>query len=98
MSFDKSEEERNRIMHSLFDASAVRARSRDMLNAIRANRKRLDECPKHRFEIGEPPYRLGAKATCMHCHGEMELTSIDEYLRGYRAAGGNPNDIVPGWE
>lgn len=75
-----------------------REQTNALWEAIKANRKRLNECPKHRFEIGEPPYRLMQKATCLHCHGEMELTTIDEYLRGYRAAGGNPNDIVPGWE
>lgn len=70
----------------------------DLWEAIKANRKRLDECPKHRFDLGEAPYRINQRATCLNCHGEMELNAINQYRLGYRAAGGNPNDIVPGWE
>lgn len=98
MSLELDDNARNELMRVFGNPCSVRSRNRDMLKAIRANRARLDACPKHRFELSEPPYHIGQDATCVNCHGEMKLTQIDEYVRGYRAAGGNPCDIVPNWE
>lgn len=60
-----------------------------------ANRKRLLACPRHRFEpvVIE---RLGTHHACLVCGGVMRLTEIGDYARGYRAAGGDPDDIWPG--
>lgn len=71
---------------------------KELFNKIRINRKRLDNCRKHHFDIGEPPYRLGQVATCWNCGGEMPLLEIGAYVRGYKAAGGVANDIVQGYE
>lgn len=64
----------------------------------KANRVRLDECPKHFFDLGEPPFALGSKCRCVNCGGIMDLTAINQYARGYKAAGGNPNDVVRDFE
>lgn len=58
------------------------------------NREKLDSCPKHFFDLAAPPYSFGAKAHCTHCGGVMDLLHINQYARGYEAAGGNPNDVV----
>lgn len=60
----------------------------------KANRERLDGCSKHFFDLGAPPFSFGAKCACQRCGGVMDLTLINEYARGYAAAGGNPNDVV----
>lgn len=75
----------------------TREESLELFEQIKANRRRLDAYPKHRFDLGEPPYRFGEKATCQNCGGSMDLTDIGQYARGYAAAGGNPNDVVPNW-
>lgn len=69
----------------------------ELLEQIKANRVRLNNCPKHRFEIGEPPYRFGEKFTCCNCGGKMDAVYALEYVNGYAAAGGDPNDIIPGF-
>ena len=67
---------------------------------VKANLQRLHTCPKHHF----PPESLsekrvsGREYTCSVCGGTMKLSEAAEYIRGYKAAGGNPNDILPGWE
>ncbi len=62
------------------------------------NRDRLDACPRHQFEpLGLEGIRLGAKAKCTVCGGEMDLTKLNFYIRGYEAAGKSGNDILPGW-
>lgn len=60
----------------------------------KANRERLEGCAKHFFDLGAPPYSLGAKCHCTRCGGVMDLVVIDQYARGYAAAGGDPNDVV----
>ncbi len=75
-----------------FDAKAAWKR-------ICENRDKLDACPRHHFEpLGLEGIRLGAKATCTECGGEMDLTKLNFYIRGYEAAGKNGNDILPGWK
>lgn len=71
--------------------------SEALLARIRANQDKLDACPKHLFDLGEPPYSIGQRHTCLNCGGVEKLTAIGDYVRGYIAAGGNPNDIVPNW-
>ena len=37
------------------------------------------------------------RLSCIHCGGEMDLSSIARYLEGYVAAGGNPDDVLRGF-
>lgn len=68
----------------------------DIWNDVKANRKKLASCRAHRFE-GGPIEKLGAKYTCSRCGGEETLTRISDYIEGFKAAGGNADDIWPGW-
>lgn len=66
-----------------------------ILSRIRKNSNLLDACPRHEF-TGEkmPP---GNKYTCLICGGEMKGRDVLFYIQGYQAAGGDCNDIYPGW-
>lgn len=65
---------------------------------VKANRIKLDACLKHRFNIGEPPYQLGEKFVCANCAGTIDAVQAYAYARGFEAAGGNPNEIIPGFK
>lgn len=69
--------------------------SESILKSIRANSKKLQECKCHKFS-GErmPP---GNNYTCLNCGGEMKGRDVLFYIEGYKAAGGDCNDIYPGW-
>lgn len=73
-------------------------RQKEIFSLIQQNRRRVDQCKRHKFEIGIPPYAIGTKAICRNCNGELSLVEIGAYCRGYEAAGGNANDIVEGWK
>ena len=62
---------------------------------VKANSTKLRACPRHRFLGGE--IRLGQKVVCLFCGGEMGLVSVGDYIRGYVAAGGDENDVWPGF-
>lgn len=68
-----------------------------------ANVDKLNECPRHHFEMTDeqvaagPAALFGAKLTCARCKGRMDMLGVNQYVRGFVAAGGNPNDILPGW-
>ena len=62
---------------------------------VKANRAKLDACPRHRFD--SRPVKMGQKVVCLECGGETGLVDIGYYLKGYRAAGGNPDDVWPGF-
>ena len=72
--------------------------SRALFEQVKANRPKLDACPKHRFDVGDPPYRFGAKFTCTNCGGEMDAVQAFRYCQGFKAAGGDPNEVIPGYE
>lgn len=67
------------------------------------NVARLDACPRHFFRMTDeqvaagPGALFGAKLTCERCGGRMDMLGVNQYIRGYTAANGNPNDIMPGW-
>lgn len=65
---------------------------------VKANRAKLDACARHRFEMGDPPYRFGMKLTCTNCGGTIDAVQAFVYTQGYKAAGGDPNDVIPGYE
>lgn len=70
---------------------------------ISANNDMLNACPRHFFELSDEEIAegvgglFGKKLTCRRCNGSMRLTDINHYVRGFAAAGGNPNDVLPGW-
>ena len=65
--------------------------------AAKENRRKLDECKRHLFHLPKPPYILGQRATCEHCGGSLGLVEVNQYVRGYEAAGGNCDDVCPGF-
>lgn len=69
--------------------------NKKLLEGIRANTRKLDGCPRHKFS-GErmPP---GNKHTCLNCGGKMNGGDVLYYIAGYEAAGGSCDDIYPGW-
>lgn len=67
-----------------------------MLEEIKANQKRLDECPRHHFPT-LPDLTIGVKMNCANCGGTIHALNAYAYTRGYIAAGGDGNDIIPGW-
>ena len=69
---------------------------REIMFSVKANHSKLLNCVAHQFPA-QAEYGLGCKLTCTRCGGEMRLTDIATYLRGYAAAGGNPEDVLPGW-
>lgn len=78
-----------------------RTEAKEVLAEIRANTKRLASCPAHHFPEWEANMlcaRLGeGRARCSRCGGEMRFLDIARYREGYMAAGGNPEDVCPGW-
>ena len=65
--------------------------------AIRENAAKIEGCPKHHFKTDPPPYKLGQRFTCSNCGGEMDGIGVLRYMQGYLAAGGNSDDVCPGW-
>lgn len=69
----------------------------DLYKKIDDNRVKLDGCSRHHFpNLGA--IEFGGKAQCSKCFGELSLRGINQYVRGYEAAGKSGNDIVPGWK
>jgi hypothetical protein len=68
-----------------------------LFEQVKANRAKIDGCRKHRFDIGDPPYRFGQKFVCANCGGEMDAVQAFRYCQGYEAAGGDPNEVIPGF-
>ncbi len=70
-----------------------------LLEEIKANQQRLDECKRHHFPTWPSGIsrHLGLKVDCCNCGGQLDARMAASYTRGYAAAGGNPNDIIPGW-
>jgi hypothetical protein len=73
--------------------------TRKIWEEVKANRAKLDACPRHRFTGGDTilGLRIGQKMTCTVCGGQMELTDVGQYIRGYEAAGKPADDIWPGF-
>lgn len=87
----------------MVDGAAVLSRvsglSRDdvlqIWEEVKANKARLDACPRHRFPGGS--VKIGQKVICQACGGGMSLTDAGSYVRGYEAKGGSADDIWHGW-
>lgn len=70
----------------------------NMLEQIKRNRALLESCPQHSFGavIGDRSAGLLPSANmrvCQNCKGTMPDRDIIFYAKGYKAAGGNPDDI-----
>lgn len=71
--------------------------SEELFAEVKANAERLAACKRHRVELGNPPYKFGMTVTCIGCGGNMKAVDLFRYVQGFEAAGGNPNDVVPGY-
>lgn len=66
--------------------------ARKMLDEVRENARRLYSCPRHSFGIVLSGH-IKNNHVCRNCCGNMSERDIILYARGYKAAGGNPNDV-----
>lgn len=80
----------------LFDATTEAAH-----RAEEARRERLANCPMHVFNMtgielaaGKIPPRL----TCVMCTEWLTTLEAAAYARGFKAAGGDPNTVIEGFE
>lgn len=79
------------------------ADSKRLWAEAQANVEKLNCCPRHLFEMTDeqvnagPAALFGKKLTCQRCKGRMDMINVNQYVRGFAAAGGNPNDVLPGW-
>lgn len=70
-----------------------------MIGEVRQNLTTIDNCPRHRVSASKfDQYEQGMTITCEVCGGKFTRVYLGNYIQGYKAAGGDPNDIVPGWE
>ena len=64
------------------------------------NSRRLANCPGHRFsaatddQIGAGPYAKPFE--CRMCGGRLSLQQLKFYVHGFKAAGGDPERVIPG--
>lgn len=63
---------------------------------VKANSATLNACPQHLFPEGK--VRMGDKLTCVHCKGTVSLTDAGWYVKGFAAAGGDPDAVWPGFK
>lgn len=67
----------------------------EIISAVKENWRKINACPGHFFD---GPITLGGKNTCKICGGVVDNRYLGAYVQGYMAAGGNPNDVKPGWK
>ena len=64
---------------------------------VKENHAKLYNCPKHKFPEMTKVMAISNKLIiCENCGGGMRSIDIQKYCRGYKAAGGNPDDICKG--
>lgn len=78
-------------MTLLTDVDAAR-----IMAEVKANLAVLRGCKKHSFVI---PYTVtpGLKLTCLCCGGTLRLIDAMRYAEGYKAAGGNADEVLLGF-
>jgi hypothetical protein len=62
--------------------------------------RRWRECPRHEFDplpTGSGTLLLGMRVACKRCRVERRIMDVIDYVRGYAAAGGDPEDVLPGY-
>lgn len=62
---------------------------------VTVNRLALEGCSQHQFASG--PVQIGQRVQCLKCGGQLRLSDLGQYIQGWQARGGDPNDIFPGW-
>lgn len=67
-----------------------------IIEEIRENHKKQDSCDLHQFEVPKAGCRLGQYYTCKNCGWKTRIVEIGLYALGYKAGGGNPNDVMEG--
>lgn len=70
---------------------------RQIYKRAKINQIKLDGCTRHRFNVELIPVALGAKAVCLSCGGAMPVLEVAQYIRGFIAAGGDPEAVCPGF-
>lgn len=57
-------------------------------------------CPKHSFGVLPPLHVIAAQPfiTCVNCGGQLDVSKAIAYAEGYKAAGGDINDVLIGYE
>lgn len=76
------------------DSEILRSELAETVADIHRNLSHLWTCDRHLFE-SRAAIITGRRYPCMRCCGQMSLADIWTYIDGYKAAGGNPNDIWP---
>jgi hypothetical protein len=66
-----------------------------ILAEIKANNRRLQSCPQHRFPEGA---RFGVKWVCMVCGGKLDAGHALAYADGVNAAGGDARAVWSNYE
>ncbi|MCY1546745.1 hypothetical protein D9M68_827580 [compost metagenome] len=71
---------------------------------VKENHERLAHCRKHRFVIPDgfmeldPAQKASATLECAACGGRLPLGHAKAYADGFKAAGGDSEGILPGYE
>ena len=60
---------------------------------ILLNKIKLDSCKVHHFAESFEKLLDNNYMTCDNCGGEINYTQVNQYMRGYIAAGGNPSEV-----
>lgn len=77
-----------------------RTESKRLWDEITANNKKLNDCPRHFFTemlASNLVERMRSKLNCQNCGGQISLLALNQYIRGFEAAGRDGNEIWPGW-
>ena len=75
--------------------SMTKERAKELFEAAKENSRKRSECKRHSVSAFER--NLGQRFTCSVCGCNADLSYVAAYADGYKAAGGNPNDIVPNY-
>lgn len=74
-----------------------------LIEEVKANTARLKLCTLHQFPAYPPLKSQGSRSlpvrhlTCIRCGGQVDVINAIYYVRGYVAAGGNAEQIIPNW-
>ena len=69
---------------------------RQLFEEAKENTRRRSECKQHSFPAFER--KLGQRFICASCGCNADLMYVATYAAGFKAAGGDPNSIIPGYE
>lgn len=76
--------------------SMTREQAKQLYEEAKDNARRRNECKQHSFPAFER--KLGQRFICSSCGCSADLLYVTTYAAGFKAAGGDPNSIVPGYE